>query len=228
MNIINSINVKKMSNIYYKHKNTISNLKKTVQAEKKIIQNSKKNIHNQKIQTLKNINTQNQNFNKITLENDLININHSIINDINQINKNPNFCNISALIGHNVLIPGSKIFYVKNTNIVYGYFLPKYTTSLLIQIKDQNNKLIFSHLINKQRSGNYIYYWNGEVDHVCNLHAGLYNLFIHAENEKGSFFVQPLVHGVVKSIEKCPDSNKYKINLGIMGKVNIQDIKRIF
>ncbi|QCI26027.1 FLgD tudor-like domain-containing protein [Buchnera aphidicola] len=225
MNIINSINIKKMSTIYFKNKNIISHLKNTIQ-KKKNIQVSNKNIYDQKIQKIKKNNISKKTIDQVSLENNLININNSTIYNINE--ENSNFLNLSELIGHNVLIPGSKITYIKNTNIIYGYFLPKYTTSLLIQIKDQNHHLIFSNLINTQKPGNYTYYWNGEVNNICNLNSGLYELSIQAENENGPFYVQPLVHGIVKSIDYDPNANAYKINLGITGKVDIKDIKRIF
>ncbi|CAL4321564.1 hypothetical protein [Buchnera aphidicola] len=225
MNVFSNINSIISYNVINRN-NSYININQKNNLENKFLEILKATMNNDNVHIKKN-NHYSNSINSNNSNKNINNINNNIEDSIQKINNN-NFLNISSLIGHNVLISGSKIIHIENKDIIYGYFLPQDTTFTFIKIKDMHNNLIFSHKINNQKSGNYLYYWNGKIDDKNVVSTGVYNLSILANNNIHSFDIEPFVHGIIKGIEKISESGKYIVNLGLMGTVKLEDVKRIF
>lgn len=151
-------------------------------------------------------------------------LNNTVGSFSNKINSHQKI-QISSLIGHHVMIPNTQIIYTKNNDTRFGVQLIKDATSLEIQIKDKNDKVIHVLKRNNIKSGIYSFNWNGKNMNNDTVQSGKYKILVIAKNKDQDVPTESLSEGLVHSI--ITSSNDPIINLGEQGNTTLSKIREI-
>ncbi|QDX29646.1 flagellar hook assembly protein FlgD [Dickeya poaceiphila] len=141
-----------------------------------------------------------------------------------QINSNQSI-QASSLIGHGVLVPGTKVLVGKETATPFGVELESAAENVTINITDSSGKVVHSMDLGALSAGVHAYSWDGKASDGTTAPDGAYTISVSATSNGAQQVAEPLnyayVNGVVSS------SNGALLDLGLSGQSTLDNVRQI-
>ncbi|WP_310608685.1 flagellar hook assembly protein FlgD [Buttiauxella brennerae] len=131
----------------------------------------------------------------------------------------------SALIGHGVMIPGSKILAGKEATTPFGVELQQAADKVTATITDNTGKVVRTLDIGALTAGVHTFTWDGTTTDGTTAPDGAYNVAISATNGGTQLVAQPLNFAMVNGVTL--NSGKTLLDLGTYGTSTLDDIRQI-
>ncbi|WP_295164388.1 flagellar hook assembly protein FlgD [uncultured Buchnera sp.] len=151
-------------------------------------------------------------------------LNNTVGKFSNKINQSQNI-QVSALIGHHVMIPSSQIVHTEGIETKFGMELINDTTKVNIKITDDKGQIIYVKEMENLKSGIYGFIWDGKNLDREEMKTAKYNVTVVAKNKNKEVPVQVLSEALVNSI--ITSSIDPIIDLGAMGTTTLSKIRKI-
>ncbi|WP_455427750.1 flagellar hook assembly protein FlgD [Dryocola sp. LX212] len=131
----------------------------------------------------------------------------------------------STLIGHGVMIPGSKILSGSEATTPFGVELQQAADKVTATITDASGKVVRTIDIGALTAGVHTFTWDGSMTDGTTAPDGAYNVAINASNGSTQLVAQPLnfaqVFGVTLS------NGATQLDLGTYGTTTLDQIRQI-
>ena len=131
----------------------------------------------------------------------------------------------SALIGHGVMIPGSKILAGKEATTPFGVELQQAADKVTATITDNTGKVVRTLDIGGLSAGVHTFTWDGTMTDGTTAPDGAYNVAINAANGGTQLVAQPLNFAMVNGVTLS--NGKTLLDLGTYGTSTLDDIRQI-
>jgi len=131
----------------------------------------------------------------------------------------------TALIGHTVMVPGSKISVSDGTSSKFGIDLPSTADAVTVDIVDSSGQVVRTIDLKGQTAGVQDVSWDGKNDAGVAVPDGDYTFKVTATASGKSVSPVALNYGTVKSISG--DSTGVLADIGNGQSANVNDIRRI-
>lgn len=131
----------------------------------------------------------------------------------------------SALIGHGVMIPGSKILAGKEATTPFGVELQQAADKVTATITDNTGKVVRTLDIGGLSAGVHTFTWDGTMTDGSTAPDGAYNVAINATNGGTQLVAQPLNFAMVNGVTLS--NGKTLLDLGTYGTSTLDDIRQI-
>lgn len=131
----------------------------------------------------------------------------------------------SALIGHGVMIPGSKILAGSEATTPFGVELQQGADKVTATITDNTGKVIRTLDIGGLTAGVHTFTWDGVATDGTKVPDGAYNVAINASNGGTQLVAQPLNFALVNGVTLS--NGKTLLDLGTYGTSTLDDIRQI-
>lgn len=131
----------------------------------------------------------------------------------------------SALIGHGVMIPGSKILAGSEATTPFGVELQQGADKVTATITDNTGKVVRTLDIGALSAGVHTFTWDGTATDGTTVPDGAYNVAINASNGGTQLVAQPLNFALVNGVTLS--NGKTLLDLGTYGTSTIDDIRQI-
>ncbi|MCE0799723.1 MULTISPECIES: flagellar hook assembly protein FlgD [Buttiauxella] len=141
-----------------------------------------------------------------------------------QLNNNQSV-QASALIGHGVMIPGSKILAGKEATTPFGVELQQAADKVTATITDNTGKVVRTLDIGGLSAGVHTFTWDGTMTDGSTAPDGAYNVAINATNGGTQLVAQPLNFAMVNGVTLS--NGKTLLDLGTYGTSTLDDIRQI-
>ncbi|WP_435954244.1 flagellar hook assembly protein FlgD [Dryocola sp. BD626] len=141
-----------------------------------------------------------------------------------QLNNNQQL-QASALIGHGVMIPGSKILTGKEVTTPFGVELQQAADKVTATITDGSGKVVRTIDIGGLSAGVHTFTWDGSMTDGTTAPDGAYNVAINASNGGTQLVAQPLNFAVVNGVTLSNGSTL--LDLGTYGTSTLDQIRQI-
>ena len=141
-----------------------------------------------------------------------------------QLNNNQSV-QASALIGHGVMIPGSKILAGKEATTPFGVELQQAADKVTATITDNTGKVVRTLDIGGLSAGVHTFTWDGTMTDGSTAPDGAYNVAINATNGGTQLVAQPLNFAMVNGVTLS--NGKTLLDLGTYGSSTLDDIRQI-
>lgn len=131
----------------------------------------------------------------------------------------------SALIGHGVMIPGSKILAGSEATTPFGVELQQAADKVTATITDNTGKVVRTLEIGGLTAGVHTFTWDGIATDGTTVPDGAYNVAINASNGGTQLVAQPLNFALVNGVTLS--NGKTLLDLGTYGTSTLDDIRQI-
>lgn len=136
----------------------------------------------------------------------------------------------AALIGKEVLVPGTKISVGKTDEGVhatpFGVDVISDAANVTVSITDSTGKVVRKIELGKQDVGVVSVEWDGKDDLGADVDAGAYTISVAASDANGTpVSADALTHGKVGSVAYT--ANGLMLDLGLAGKYSLLDLRKI-
>lgn len=131
----------------------------------------------------------------------------------------------SALIGHGVMIPGSKILAGNKVTTPFGVELPQAADKVTATITDASGKVVRTIEIGGLSAGVHTFTWDGSMNDGTDAPDGAYNVTINASNGGTQLVAQPLNFAVVNGVTLSNGTTL--LDLGTYGTTTLDEIRQI-
>jgi flagellar basal-body rod modification protein FlgD len=131
----------------------------------------------------------------------------------------------SALIGHGVMIPGTKILAGSEATTPFGVELQQAADKVTATITDNTGKVVRTLDIGALTAGVHTFTWDGTMTDGTTAPDGAYNVAINASNGSTQLVAQPLNFAMVNGVTLS--NGKTLLDLGTYGTSTIDDIRQI-
>ncbi|KFC83069.1 flagellar hook assembly protein FlgD [Buttiauxella agrestis] len=131
----------------------------------------------------------------------------------------------SALIGHGVMIPGSKILAGSEATTPFGVELQQGADKVTATITDNTGKVVRTLDIGALSAGVHTFTWDGTATDGTTVPDGAYNVAINASNGGTQLVAQPLNFALVNGVTLS--NGKTLLDLGTYGTSTLDDIRQI-
>ncbi|HJV73408.1 MAG TPA: flagellar hook assembly protein FlgD [Noviherbaspirillum sp.] len=130
------------------------------------------------------------------------------------------------MIGHGVLVPGSKMALVKGGAIM-GVELPKAAEKVDITIRDASGIEVRTINLGAQEAGSLPLTWDGKKNDGTAAPDGNYTFEVTATQKDEKVAATALQFGLVGTVATGPNSKGVTLNLEGIGKVDFADVRQI-
>ena len=130
----------------------------------------------------------------------------------------------TAMIGHNVLAPGSVIS-LQGGSAVGGVDLAAAADAVTVSIRDASGQLLHKVNLGAQDAGLLSFQWDGATDSGANAAAGNYSFAVEATSGGTKIGTTALALGQVGSV--TTGKNGVMLNVNGMGAVAISDVRQV-
>lgn len=131
----------------------------------------------------------------------------------------------SALIGHGVMIPGTKILSGSEATTPFGVELQQAADKTTATITDNTGKVVRTLDIGALTAGVHTFTWDGTMTDGSKAPDGAYNVAISASNGSTQLVAQPLNFAMVNGVTLS--NGKTLLDLGTYGTSTLDDIRQI-
>ncbi|WBM69224.1 flagellar hook assembly protein FlgD [Buttiauxella sp. WJP83] len=131
----------------------------------------------------------------------------------------------SALIGHGVMIPGTKILAGSEATTPFGVELQQAADKVTATITDNTGKVVRTLDIGAVSAGVHTFTWDGSMTDGTTAPDGAYNVAISASNGSTQLVAQPLNFAMVNGVTLS--NGKTLLDLGTYGTSTLDDIRQI-
>ncbi|HEY3590441.1 MAG TPA: flagellar hook assembly protein FlgD [Buttiauxella sp.] len=131
----------------------------------------------------------------------------------------------SALIGHGVMIPGTKILAGSEATTPFGVELQQAADKVTATITDNTGKVVRTLDIGALTAGVHTFTWDGTMTDGTTAPDGAYNVAINASNGSTQLVAQPLNFAMVNGVTLS--NGKTLLDLGTYGTSTLDDIRQI-
>ncbi|RPH20877.1 flagellar hook assembly protein FlgD [Buttiauxella warmboldiae] len=131
----------------------------------------------------------------------------------------------SALIGHGVMIPGSKILAGSQSTTPFGVELQQAADKVTATVTDNTGKVVRTLDIGGLSAGVHTFTWDGTMTDGTKAPDGAYNVAINAANGGTQLVAQPLNFALVNGVTLS--NGKTLLDLGTYGTSTLDDIRQI-
>ncbi|MFB0711764.1 flagellar hook assembly protein FlgD [Buttiauxella noackiae] len=131
----------------------------------------------------------------------------------------------SALIGHGVMIPGTKILAGSEATTPFGVELQQAADKVTATITDNTGKVVRTLDIGGLSAGVHTFTWDGTMTDGTTAPDGAYNVAINATNGGTQLVAQPLNFAMVNGVTLS--NGKTLLDLGTYGTSTLDDIRQI-
>lgn len=131
----------------------------------------------------------------------------------------------SALIGHGVMIPGTKILAGSEATTPFGVELQQAADKVTATITDNTGKVVRTLDIGGLSAGVHTFTWDGTMTDGSTAPDGAYNVAINATNGGTQLVAQPLNFAMVNGVTLS--NGKTLLDLGTYGTSTLDDIRQI-
>jgi flagellar basal-body rod modification protein FlgD len=131
----------------------------------------------------------------------------------------------SALIGHGVMIPGTKILAGSEATTPFGVELQQAADKVTATITDNTGKVVRTLDIGGLSAGVHTFTWDGTMTDGTTAPDGAYNVAINAANGGTQLVAQPLNFAMVNGVTLS--NGKTLLDLGTYGTSTLDDIRQI-
>lgn len=132
----------------------------------------------------------------------------------------------SALIGHGVMVPGSKILVGKDTTATqFGVELTQPAQNVTATITDKSGGVINVIELGALTAGVHVFNWDGKQTDGSNTPEGAYHMTFSASNNTGSLVAQPLNFARVTGLIRNQGNNL--LDLGTFGTAPLGSVRKI-
>lgn len=131
----------------------------------------------------------------------------------------------SALIGHGVMIPGTKILAGSEATTPFGVELQQAADKVTATITDNTGKVVRTLDIGGLSAGVHTFTWDGTMTDGTTAPDGAYNVAINATNGGTQLVAQSLNFAMVNGVTLS--NGKTLLDLGTYGTSTLDDIRQI-
>lgn len=131
----------------------------------------------------------------------------------------------STLIGHGVMIPGSKILAGSEATTPFGVELQQAADKATATITDSSGKVVRTIDIGGLTAGVHTFTWDGSMTDGTTAPDGAYNVAINASSGSNQLVVQPLNFAMVNGVTNSKGSTL--LDLGTYGTTTLDQIRQI-
>ncbi|MGB7800111.1 flagellar hook assembly protein FlgD [Buttiauxella sp.] len=131
----------------------------------------------------------------------------------------------SALIGHGVMIPGTKVLSGSEATTPFGVELQQAADKVTATITDSSGKVVRTLDIGALTAGVHTFTWDGSMTDGTTAPDGAYNVAINASNGGTQLVAQPLNFALVNGVTLS--NGKTLLDLGTYGTSTLDDIRQI-
>lgn len=131
----------------------------------------------------------------------------------------------AAMIGHNVLIPGSTLQLASGSG-VFGIDLAKPADQVKVTIQDAAGHAVQVMDLGPQAAGSLTLEWDGKTSDGAQAAEGGYTVSVSALRGDQKVDAQTLAFGTVHGVSQ--GNQGVQLNVGALGSVGIADVKQIF
>jgi flagellar basal-body rod modification protein FlgD len=130
------------------------------------------------------------------------------------------------MIGHGVLVPGSKLDLVKSGAIM-GIELAKPADKVEVRIRDSSGNEVRTIKLGEQEAGSLPLTWDGKKNDGTVAADGNYSFEVVATQKDDKVTATALQFGIVGTVATGPNSKGVTLNLEGIGKVDFADVRQI-
>lgn len=130
----------------------------------------------------------------------------------------------AAMIGKNVLVPGSNIS-LSSSQAVGGFELQGDADAVKVTIKDANGLVVNTVNMGAAKAGSHLYAWDGKTDSGATAADGTYTVTVEATQGSSKVVSTALQVGMVSAV--VPGTNGFQIDAGTGALINYTDVRQI-
>lgn len=131
----------------------------------------------------------------------------------------------SNLIGHGVMIPGTKVLAGKETTTPFGVELQQPADKVTATITDASGAVVRTIEIGGLKAGVHSFTWDGSMTDGTSAPDGAYNVSIAASNGSTQLVAQPLQFALVQGVTRSSTGNL--LDLGTYGTTTLNEVRQI-
>jgi len=131
----------------------------------------------------------------------------------------------SNLIGHGVMIPGTKVLAGKETTTPFGVELQQPADKVTVTITDASGAVVRTIEIGALKAGVHSFTWDGSMTDGTSAPDGAYNVSIAASNGGTQLVAQPLQFALVQGVTRSSSGNL--LDLGTYGTTTLDEVRQI-
>ncbi|NIY46976.1 flagellar hook assembly protein FlgD [Cedecea colo] len=132
----------------------------------------------------------------------------------------------TTLIGHGVMIPGTKILAGSDATTPFGVELEQAADKVTATITDSSGKVVRTIDIGSLTAGVHTFTWDGSMTDGTTAPDGAYNVSIAASNGSTQLVAQPLNFALVNGVTNNTDGST-SLDLGTYGTTTLDEIRQI-
>lgn len=131
----------------------------------------------------------------------------------------------SNLIGHGVMIPGTKILAGKETTTPFGIELQQPADKVTATVTDASGAVVRTIEIGALKAGVHSFTWDGSMTDGTAAPDGAYNVSIAASSGSTQLVAQPLQFALVQGVTRSSTGNL--LDLGTYGTTTLDEVRQI-
>ena len=131
----------------------------------------------------------------------------------------------SNLIGHGVMIPGTKVLAGKETTTPFGVELQQPADKVTATITDASGAVVRTIEIGALKAGVHSFSWDGSMTDGTSAPDGAYNVSIAASSGSTQLVAQPLQFALVQGVTRSSTGNL--LDLGTYGTTTLNEVRQI-
>jgi Flagellar hook capping protein len=131
----------------------------------------------------------------------------------------------SNLIGHGVMIPGTKVLAGKETTTPFGVELQQPADKVTATITDSSGAVVRTIEIGALKAGVHSFTWDGSMTDGTSAPDGAYNVSIAASSGSTQLVAQPLQFALVQGVTRSSTGNL--LDLGTYGTTTLDEVRQI-
>lgn len=131
----------------------------------------------------------------------------------------------SNLIGHGVMIPGTKVLAGKETTTPFGVELQQPADKVTATITDSSGAVVRTIDIGSLKAGVHSFTWDGSMTDGTSAPDGAYNVSIAASSGSTQLVAQPLQFALVQGVTRSSTGNL--LDLGTYGTTTLDEVRQI-
>lgn len=131
----------------------------------------------------------------------------------------------SNLIGHGVMIPGTKVLAGKETTTPFGIELQQPADKVTVTVTDKSGAVVRTIDIGSLKAGVHSFTWDGSMTDGTAAPDGAYNVSIAASSGSTQLVAQPLQFALVQGVTRSSTGNL--LDLGTYGTTTLDEVRQI-
>ncbi|MGM3159994.1 flagellar hook assembly protein FlgD [Dickeya undicola] len=141
-----------------------------------------------------------------------------------QINSNQSI-QAASLIGHGVLVPGTKVLVGNETTTPFGVELENAAENVTVNITDSSGKVVRSMELGSLSAGVHAYSWDGKASDGTAAPDGAYTISVSATSNGTQQVVEALNYAYVNGV--VTNSSGALLDLGLSGQSTLDNVRQI-